>query len=66
VVKFVGGKSGFKSARDLMLFFLGAGILVFHLATVPAKQYNVTILLFSAGLMGAPYVLGKDEGGNGT
>lgn len=61
MVKFLGGKSGFKTARDFMLFIIGAGVLVFHLITVPAEHYNVTLLLFSAGLMGAPYILGKDE-----
>jgi hypothetical protein len=63
VVKFIGGKSGFKTVRDLLLFWIGAGVLVFHLITVPAKEYNVAILLFSAGLMGAPYIIGKDEKG---
>lgn len=63
MVKFLGGKSGFKTARDFMLFIIGAGVLVFHLITIPAEHYNVTLLLFSAGLMGAPYILGKDEKG---
>lgn len=64
MVKWLGGRSGFKTARDLLLFAFGAGGMVFHLATNP-HDVQVPVLMFFGGLMGAPYVLAKDEGRKG-
>ena len=62
MVKLIGGKTGFKTARDVLLFVLGVGILVWHLGTTPAKDLSIPLLIFCGGLIGAPYVIGKDEG----
>jgi uncharacterized membrane protein YdcZ (DUF606 family) len=62
VAKIIGGKSGFKTGRDVLLFALGVGILVWHLGTTPAKDLSIPLLIFCGGLIGAPYVIGKDEG----
>ena len=61
MVKLIGGKSGFKTARDLLLFWIGVGVLVFHLVTVPPAQYKISVFMFAGGLMGAPYVMNRDE-----
>jgi len=63
VVKFIGGRTGFRTVRDLALFVIGLVILIYHLLTVDPEKYNVTVFLLACGLMGAPYVIGKDEGG---
>lgn len=61
MVRLIGGKSGFKTARDFMLFFIGLGVLVVYLSTVPASHYKISVLLFAGGLMGSPYVMNRDE-----
>lgn len=62
----VGGKSGFSSARDYALFAIGAFIDLFHLITTPPADLAIEILVLGAGLMGAPYVLKKDESSKGS
>lgn len=58
---FLGGKSGFKTVRDLMLFLTGLGICIFHVLTTPPADLSVPLLLFGGGLAGAPSVLKYDE-----
>jgi F0F1-type ATP synthase assembly protein I len=60
-VKILGGKSGFKTARDLILFSVGLGICVFHVVTTSPAELSVPLLLFGGGLAGAPSILNKDE-----
>lgn len=61
MVRVIGGKSGFKTGRDVLLFILGVGILVWHLTNTPAKDLSIPLLIFCGGLIGAPYVIGRDE-----
>lgn len=61
MVKILGAKSGFKTSRDLALFLIGTGILVWHLANTPAAKVSIPLLIFCAGMMGAPYIIGRDE-----
>lgn len=69
---FVGGKSGFRTARDLILFVTGLGICIYHIVTTPPSDLSIPLLLFGGGLAGAPSVLKQDEkrdpkkGQNGT
>lgn len=60
-LRLTGGTSGFKTIRDLMLFGVGAFVDVYHILTTDPAHYALDILLFGAGLMGAPYVLKSDE-----
>lgn len=60
-MRLLGAKSGFKTARDLILFLTGLGICVFHVVTTPASDLSVPLLLFGGGLAGAPGVLKNDE-----
>lgn len=57
----LGGKSGFKTARDLILFLVGLGICVFHVVTTSPSDLSVPLLLFGGGMAGAPSVLKYDE-----
>jgi hypothetical protein len=57
----LGGKSGFKTARDLMLFFAGLSICLFHVATTKAADISIPLLLFGGGMAGIPSVLKLDE-----
>lgn len=57
----LGGRSGFKTARDLILFLVGLGICVFHVITTPPSDLSVPLLLFGGGMAGAPSVLKFDE-----
>jgi len=67
VVKILGGKSGFRTVRDILIFAVGLGVLIYHLVTTQPADYNVAVFIFSGGLMGAPYVIGRDESkGGGT
>lgn len=58
---FTGGKSGFKTVRDLMLFLTGLGIVIFHVVTTDPSALSLPLLLFGGGLAGAPSVLRNDE-----
>lgn len=60
-MRFVGGKSGFKTARDLILFLTGLGICVYHIITTAPADLSVPLLLFGGGLAGAPSILKQDE-----
>lgn len=60
-MRFVGGATGFKTIRDLLLFLIGLGICVFHIVTTPAADLSIPLLLFGAGMAGAPSVLKNDE-----
>lgn len=57
----IGGKSGFKTARDLMLFVTGLGVCLFHIVTTEPPDLSIPLLLFGGGLAGAPSVLRSDE-----
>lgn len=60
-MRFIGGQSGFKTVRDLILFIAGLGIDFFHILTTPADKLNVTLLIFGASLAGLPSVIRQDE-----
>lgn len=60
-MQILGGKSGFKTARDLILFAVGLGICIFHIVTTDPSHLSVPLLLFGGGLAGAPSVLKQDE-----
>lgn len=62
-MRILGGKSGFKTARDLILCAVGLFICLFHVVTVAPTYANLSIplLLFGGGLAGSPYVLRQDE-----
>lgn len=60
-MRLIGGRSGFKTARDLILFIVGLGICLFHVLTTPPAELSVPLLLFGGGLAGAPSVLQRDE-----
>lgn len=60
-MRFIGGRSGFRTARDLILFVTGLGICIYHILTTPSTGLSVPLLLFGAGLAGAPSVLKQDE-----
>jgi hypothetical protein len=61
MANFLGGQSGFKTGRDLALFMVGLVILAYHLATTSSDKLSVPLLIFCGTMMGAPYVLGRDE-----
>ncbi len=56
----VGGNTGFKTTRDLLLFVVGTVGLMYHLFTADG-MVQLEVMMFMGGLMGAPYVLGMDE-----
>jgi hypothetical protein len=60
-VGFLGGKSGFRTARDLILFTVGLGICVFHIVTTPPAELSVPLLLFGGGMAGVPVAFKQDE-----
>lgn len=60
-MRFLSAKSGFRTARDLILFITGLGLCVFHVITTPPDHLSIPLLLFGGGLAGAPSVLQKDE-----
>lgn len=60
-MRFIGGQSGFRTVRDLILFVFGLGICIFHVATTPPSDLSVPLLIFGGGLVGAPSVLKFDE-----
>lgn len=60
-MRLIGGRSGFKTARDLVLFITGLGICIYHILTTPPADLNVTLLLFGAGLAGLPTAFRQDE-----
>lgn len=60
-MRVLGGKSGFKTARDLILFMTGILIVIFHVVTTDPSDLSVPLLLFGGGLAGAPSVLKQDE-----
>lgn len=57
----LGGKSGFKTGRDLILFIVGLAICVFHIVTTKAADLSIPLLLFGGGLAGMPAALKNDE-----
>lgn len=60
-MRFLGGRSGFKTARDLILFVVGLGICIFHIATTPAAHLSWQLLIFGGGMAGIPATLRQDE-----
>jgi len=60
-VSFLGKNSGFKTARDAILFCLGAGILLYHVFTVKPADYNIEIFILSCTLVGIPFAANRDE-----
>ena len=60
-MQLLGGKSGFKTTRDLILFAVGLGICIFHIVTTSPADLSIPLLLFGGGLAGAPSVLKSDE-----
>lgn len=63
-MRLIGGRSGFKTGRDLVLCAVGVFGCVFHLVT-SGGDVQLPILMFFGGLAGAPYVLSKDESKKG-
>ncbi len=57
----LGGKSGFKTVRDLVLFVTGLGVCLFHIVTTAPPDLSIPLLIFGGGLAGAPSVLRNDE-----
>lgn len=57
----IGGKSGFKTVRDLVLFVTGLGVCLFHIVTTEPPDLSIPLLIFGGGLAGAPSVLRSDE-----
>lgn len=62
-MRILGNKSGFKTARDVILFTTGLSIDVFHVITVAPSydKLSLPLLLFGGGMAGAPSVLKQDE-----
>jgi hypothetical protein len=62
-VGLIGGKSGFRTGRDLALFVVGVLIAGVHLASTfsDPSQVSLPLIVTAGGFMGAPYVLKKDE-----
>lgn len=60
-MRILGGRSGFKNARDLILFITGLGICIFHILTTPPADLSVPLLLFGGGLAGVPAIIRQDE-----
>lgn len=60
-MSFLGRNSGFKTARDLMLFLTGLAICIFHVVTTEPADLSIPLLMFGGGLAGAPYVIRNDE-----
>lgn len=60
---FFGRKSGFKNARDLIIFLVGlAGVsLQIYNTQTQGSDLNIGALMFFGGLMGAPLLLNQDE-----
>jgi hypothetical protein len=60
-VRLIGGKSGFKTVRDLVLFIVGLGVCIFHIATTKASDLSLPLLFFFGGMAGVPIALKQDE-----
>lgn len=60
-MRVIGGKSGFKSVRDLLFFFAGLTICFYHFFSTPPGDLSVPVLLFGGGLAGCPAFLRQDE-----
>lgn len=60
-MRFLGGRSGFRTARDLILFVTGLGICIYHILTTPPADLSITLLLFGGGLAGVPVAFKQDE-----
>lgn len=54
-------KSGFRTARDLLLCIVGLFICLFHVVTTDAKDLSIPLLMFGGGLAGSTYVIRNDE-----
>lgn len=61
LVRLLGGKSGFKTARDLTQFIVGLAIDLSHIFTTPADHLDWKLLIFGAGIAGLPIVQRQDE-----
>jgi len=60
-VRILGNKSGFRTVRDLILFIVGIGICVYHIATTDPANLSWQLLLFGGGLAGSPTIMRQDE-----
>lgn len=62
-MRLIGGNSGFKTLRDLLLCIVGLAICIFHVITVAPnfEHLSIPLLLFGGGLAGSPYVIRQDE-----
>lgn len=60
-MRILGGSSGFKTARDLILFITGLAICIFHVVSTEPVDLSIPLLMFGGGLAGAPYVIRNDE-----
>jgi hypothetical protein len=60
-VSILGRNSGFKTARDLILFVIGLAICIFHVVTTKPVDLSIPLLMFGGGLAGAPYIIRNDE-----
>lgn len=56
-----GKKSGFKTARDLLLCLFGLSICGFHVFTTPPDKLSMPLLLFGGGFTASPAVIRNDE-----
>jgi hypothetical protein len=60
-VNLLGQKWGSKSYRDFILFAAGIIIMVVYIIKSDVDSISLPILIFGAGLAGAPAVLRTDE-----
>jgi len=60
-VRLIGGKSGFKTFRDLAFFVAGLTICFYHIFTTPAKDLSLKLLVFGGSIAGAPVAFRQDE-----
>lgn len=58
---FLGKRSGFNSLRDVIFFSVGLFIDLYHIFTTPPADLSIVVLLFGAGLAGAPSVIRSNE-----
>jgi hypothetical protein len=61
LVRILGSKSGFKTARDLILFVVGLGICIWHIATTDPAHLSWQLLIFGGGMAGLPTAFRQDE-----
>lgn len=56
-----GDKTGFRNLRDLLLFTIGAGGVIWTMVTGSKGNINIATLTTFAGLLASPYILHTDE-----